>query len=109
MSKKGEKKSSQNFFKLKYIIKNFKTSNFYYLKILLQLNFLWRYESSKFLIFTSKIHVKSETLAMKNVKPTAKKQDIFELELDISDTLGCNVFLVLFCGKKSKSGMKSEN
>jgi hypothetical protein len=28
--------------------------------------------SSKFLIF-SKIHAKSETLAMKNVKPTAKK------------------------------------
>jgi hypothetical protein len=34
---------------------------------------------------------------------------VFELELGISGTLGCNGFLVLFCGKKSKSGMKSEN
>jgi hypothetical protein len=35
---------------------------------------LWRYESSKFLIFASKIRVKSETLAMKNVIPTAKNR-----------------------------------
>ena len=33
--KKGKKKkSAQNFFILKYVIKSFKTSNFYYLKIL---------------------------------------------------------------------------
>ena len=75
---------------------------------------MWRYESSKFLIFTSKIRVKSETLATKNVKLIAKKIGyfwihVFELKLGISGTLGYNVFLMLFCGKKSKSGMKSEN
>ena len=70
--KKGKKKSFRNFFILKYVIKSFKTSNFYYLKVLVQPNFLWRYESSKFLIFNSKTRVKSETLAMKNVIPTAK-------------------------------------
>ena len=32
--KKGGKKSAQNFFILKYIIKSFKTSNFYYQKLL---------------------------------------------------------------------------
>jgi hypothetical protein len=33
--KKGKKKkSAQNFFILKYIIKSFKTSNFYYIKVL---------------------------------------------------------------------------
>ena len=75
--KRKKKKSAQNFFILKYVIKNLKTSNFYYLKVLAQLNFLWRYEIFKFLILTSKIHVKSETLAVKNVIPTAKKQDVF--------------------------------
>ena len=70
--KKGKKKVFKIFFILKYIIESLKISNFYYLKVLEQLNFLWRYESSKFLIFISKIHIKSETLAMKNVIPTAK-------------------------------------
>ena len=74
MSKRKKKKSAQNFFVHKYIIKSMKTSNFYYLKALAQLNFLWRYESSKFLIFTSKIRVQSETLAMKNGIPTAKNR-----------------------------------
>jgi hypothetical protein len=32
--KKGEKKSAQNFFVLKYVVKRFKTSNLYYLKVL---------------------------------------------------------------------------
>ena len=50
--KKGKKeKSVQNFFILKYVVKSFKISNFDFLKVLVQLNFLWRYESSKFLIF----------------------------------------------------------
>ena len=75
---------------------------------------MWRYKSSKFLIFTSKIHVKFEISAMKNVKPTTKKIEyfwilVFELKLGFSGTLGYNVFLVLFCGKKSKSRMKSKN
>ena len=33
---------------------------------------------------------------------------VFGLELDISGTLVYSFFLALFCGKKSKSGMKSE-
>ena len=74
MSKKKKKKSAQNFFMLKYIIERLKTSNFYYLKVLAQLNLSWRYECAKFLIFISKIRVKSETLAMKNVIPTAKNR-----------------------------------
>jgi hypothetical protein len=67
---------------------------------------LWRYESSKkFLTFTSKIRLKSETLAMKNIKPTGKKIGYFwilvlELNLDISGILAYNFFLMLFCGKK---------
>ena len=32
--KKGKKKGAQNFFVLKYVIKSFKTSNLYYLKVL---------------------------------------------------------------------------
>ena len=75
MSKKAKKKKSvQNFFILKYVIEKLKTSNFYYLKVLALLNFLWRYESSNFLIFNSKIHVNSETLVMKNIIPTAKNR-----------------------------------
>ena len=69
---KRKKKTAQNFFILKYVIKSFKTIRFYYLKILMYLNFLWRYESSTFLIFTSKTRIKSETLAMRNVISTAK-------------------------------------
>ena len=65
--KKGKKKSVQNFFILKYVIKSFKISNIFYLKVLVQLNFLWRYESSKFLIFASKMRVKSETLVLKTL------------------------------------------
>jgi hypothetical protein len=34
VKKKKKKKSAQNFFILKYIIKSFQTSNFYYLKVL---------------------------------------------------------------------------
>ena len=75
MSKKGKiKKSVQNVFITIYVIKSFKTSNFYYQKVLVKLNVSWRYESSKFSIFTSKIRVKSETLAMKNAIPTAKNR-----------------------------------
>ena len=73
MSKK-EKRSAKNFFIPKYVVKSFKISNFYYIEILAQLNFLWRYDSLKFLIFTSKIRVKSETLAIKIVIPTAKNR-----------------------------------
>ena len=51
VKKRKKKKSAQNFFILNYVIKSFKTSNFYYLEVLVWLNFLWRYESSKFLIF----------------------------------------------------------
>ena len=40
MSKKGKKKkSAQKFFILKYVIKNFKKSNFYYQKVLHSLIF----------------------------------------------------------------------
>ena len=63
--KKREKKSAQNFFIFKYVIKNFKKSNAYYRKVLVQLNFLQRYKGSKFLIFDRKTSVKSETLAKK--------------------------------------------
>jgi hypothetical protein len=67
---------------------------------------LWRYESSKFLIFISKIRVKSETLAMKNVIPTAKNRifldTCFGLKLDISGTLAYNFFQELICEKKKE-------
>ena len=49
--KKGGKKSVQIFFILTYVVKSFKTSNLYCLKVLVWLNFLWRYESSKILTF----------------------------------------------------------
>jgi hypothetical protein len=74
--RKKEKKSTQNFFILKYIIKSLKISNFYYLKVLALLNFSWRYESSKSLIFTSKIRVKTWNISIEKVIPTAKNRII---------------------------------
>ena len=66
----------------------------------------------QFLIFTSKIRVKSETLAMKTLYQLQKIGYfwilVFGLKLDISGTLIYNFFLVLICRKKSKSGVKSE-
>ena len=59
MSKKKKKnKNAQNYFKLRYVIEYFKTSKFNYQKILIQLNFLQRYEALKFLIFGSEVRVK---------------------------------------------------
>ena len=98
------KKSAQNFFILKHVIKNFKTSQFYYLKMLVQLNLLQRYEGSKFLVFNSKIPVKTETLAFKKLYRLLETDYfwilVFRLKLNISGTLSYNLFGVLFCEKK---------
>ena len=74
---------------------------------------MWRYENSKFLIFASKISAKSETLAIKNVIPTAKKTGyfwilVFGLELGISGILAYKFTLVLFNEKNNRAWMKSE-
>ena len=73
---------------------------------------MWRYESSKFLILTSKIHVKSETLALKKLCQLQKigyfQILVFELKLKILGTLAYSAILGLFSGKKNKLEMKSE-
>ena len=74
VKKRKKEKSAQNFFILTRLIESPKTSNVCYEKFLAYLNFLWRYEGSKFLTATSKIRIKSETLAMKNIIPTAKNR-----------------------------------
>ena len=78
IKKRKKEKSAQNFLILKYVVKSLKISNFYYQKVLAQLNFLWRYEGRKFLIFTNKMRVEPETLAMKNIKLTAKSRILLD-------------------------------
>ena len=43
-----KKKSAQDYFVFNYVIERCKLSKFYHLRVLIQLNFLQKYESSKF-------------------------------------------------------------
>jgi hypothetical protein len=73
-----------------------------------QLNFLWRYEIPKFLIFSSEIMQEFETLALKNLYLLQKIGYFrilnFELKLDISSTLAYNVSWCLVEKKKVEQG-----
>ena len=109
---KKKNKSAQSFFILKYVIECLKTSKFYYQIVLALLNVLQKYEDSNFLIFSTKLPVKSETLALKKLYQLQKIGYfwilVFELKLIISGTLTYDFSLALFKEEKSRTEMKSE-